>query len=36
LMISWPQLATAIAGAAIAFLFFKLWVQKNSVTWVKK
>jgi hypothetical protein len=24
LMISWPQLATAIAGAAIAFLFLKI------------
>jgi hypothetical protein len=24
LMISWPQLATAIAGACIAFLFLKI------------
>jgi len=28
LMISWPQLATAIAGAAIAFLFLKT-IKKN-------
>lgn len=29
LMISWPQLATAIAGAALAFLFLKLKELRN-------
>ena len=30
LMISWPQLATAIAGATIAFLFLKIIKIKNN------